>query len=174
MLQPQKEFQSQHILYCTPENPTTMQKSPGNYPVFFLLLIEKLVWSVCLFVYLCFVFSILWGSRRAWHFKLVFHCYRKWWERSQKYPSLGNERLLKPCPGCALLSGVLKMCWNKAWERGAVCRAALSGGNRNIWEVNVACQHCAAPGTSPQPCVQMLCSLPCCCSFLWGYCAKGK
>lgn len=51
MLQPQKEFQSQHILYRAPENPTTMQKSPGNYPVLFLLLIEKN--SSALFVYLC-------------------------------------------------------------------------------------------------------------------------
>lgn len=50
MFRPQKEFQSQHILYCAPENPTTMQKSPGNYPVLFLLLAEKLIWSICLFI----------------------------------------------------------------------------------------------------------------------------
>jgi len=27
-----------------------MQKSPGNYPVLFLLLAEKLIWSICLFI----------------------------------------------------------------------------------------------------------------------------
>lgn len=117
MLQPQKEFQSQHILYCAPENPTTMQKSPGNYPVLFLLLTEKLIWLfVCLFVFCCCWLFMWWKSHGPRHLKLGLYCYRKLWERSWKYPLLGNGRPLKPRPGCALLSGVLKMCWNQAWE----------------------------------------------------------
>lgn len=142
MLQPQKEFQSQHILYCAPENPTTMQKSPGNYPVLFLLLIEK-THLLCLFICVLGVFKILWRSRRAWHFKLRWDCYRKWWERSQKYPSLGNKRPLKPRPGFALLSRVLEMCSAEAWEWGAVFWAASQEGMGIFWEVHVAWQHCA-------------------------------
>lgn len=127
MLQPQKEFQSQHILYCAPEDPTTVQKSPGNHPVLFLLLIGKLICSVCLFV--CWVFLKFYGrSRRAWHFKLRLDCHRKWWERSQKYPSLGKERPSKPRPGFALLSRVLEMCSVEAWERGSVFWAASQEG----------------------------------------------
>lgn len=83
---------------------------------------------LCLFICVLGVFKILWGSCRAWHFKLRWDCYRKWWERSQKYPSLGKERPLKPRPGFALLSRVLKMCSAEAWERGAVFWAASQEG----------------------------------------------
>lgn len=151
MLQPQKEFQSQHILYCAPENPTIMQKSPGNYPVLFLLLIEKLIWSSCLFICVLFFF-ILQGSRRARHFKLMLYCYRKWWERSQKSPSLGNKRLLKPRPGRVLPSGVLGMCWNKAWERGAACRAAPRDALGGFGRVTRAGSTVLPRFLSPAPC----------------------
>lgn len=65
MLQPQKKFQSQTILYCAPQNPTTMQKSPGNYPVLFLLLIEKLFWSIGLFI--CVLLFISFYGEAAGH-----------------------------------------------------------------------------------------------------------
>lgn len=71
---------------------------------------------VCLFVFCCCWLFMWWRSHGPRHLKLGLYCYRKLWERSWKYPLLGNGRPLKPRPGCALLSGVLKMCWNQAWE----------------------------------------------------------
>lgn len=102
---------------------------------------------VCLFVFCCCWLFMWWRSHGPWHLKLGLYCCRKLWERSRKYPLLGNGRPRKPRPGCALL----KMCWNQAWE----IRAGRPSGRS--WEVNVARQHPTAPALHSDIPLGLLC-----------------
>lgn len=160
-----------HPLLCTRES-NHNGEIPRKLP-FVISAADGKTHLVCLFVYLC-VFYLFYGEAAGhdilnWDYIAIGNSEKG----HRNIPRLATKRPLKPCWGCALLSGVLKMCWNKAWERGAVHRAALLGGDGSIWEVNVTCQPRAAPGTSPQPHVRWLCSLLCCCSFLgWVLCYR--